>query len=75
MACNPDKKGGLFSRPKLRVKDLNLRPLGYEEISNLPVFDKEVIRIRFAFVRSRRSTVARFIQYKQPWKLGQLGLL
>jgi len=25
-----NKKGGLFSRPKLRGKDLNLRPLGYE---------------------------------------------
>jgi len=24
------KKGGLFSRPGLRGKDLNLRPLGYE---------------------------------------------
>jgi hypothetical protein len=43
-------------------------------ISNLPVFDKEVTRIRFAFVRSRRlsnvnsaticSTVARFIHTK-----------
>jgi hypothetical protein len=33
--CNPIKKGGLFSRPKLRGKDLNLRPLGYEGKSNL----------------------------------------
>ena len=30
MGCNPKKKGGLFSRPELRGKDLNLRPLGYE---------------------------------------------
>ena len=29
-ACNPKEKGGLFSRPELRGKDLNLRPLGYE---------------------------------------------
>src|ERR1051326_148628 len=29
-ASNSNKKGGLFSRPKLRGKDLNLRPLGYE---------------------------------------------
>ena len=28
--CNPNKKGGLFGRPQLRGKDLNLRPLGYE---------------------------------------------
>jgi len=27
---NPNKKGGLFSRLRLRGKDLNLRPLGYE---------------------------------------------
>jgi hypothetical protein len=46
-------------------------------ISNLPVFDKEVIRKRFAFVRSRplsnvnsANAVARFIQYQRPWKLG-----
>jgi len=31
-ACNSNKKGGLFSRPKLRGKDLNLRPLGYEPL-------------------------------------------
>ena len=31
MVCNPNKKGGLFSRPELRGKDLNLRPLGYED--------------------------------------------
>jgi len=30
MACNSKEKGGLFSRPSLRGKDLNLRPLGYE---------------------------------------------
>jgi len=30
VASNSNKKGGLFSRPKLRGKDLNLRPLGYE---------------------------------------------
>jgi hypothetical protein len=30
MACNLNEKGGLFSRPQLRGKDLNLRPLGYE---------------------------------------------
>jgi hypothetical protein len=30
MVCNPNEKGGLFSRLKLRGKDLNLRPLGYE---------------------------------------------
>ena len=30
MACNQKKKDGLFSRPGLRGKDLNLRPLGYE---------------------------------------------
>jgi hypothetical protein len=30
MACNQKKKDGLFSRPELRGKDLNLRPLGYE---------------------------------------------
>jgi len=30
MACNQKKKGGLFSRPELRGKDLNVRPLVYE---------------------------------------------
>jgi hypothetical protein len=30
MVCNPNKKGGLSSRLRLRGKDLNLRPLGYE---------------------------------------------
>jgi hypothetical protein len=30
IACNSNKKGGLFSRLQLRGKDLNLRPLGYE---------------------------------------------
>jgi hypothetical protein len=30
VACNSNKKGGLFSRPSIAGKDLNLLPLGYE---------------------------------------------
>jgi hypothetical protein len=33
--CNPNKKGGLFSRLQLRGADLNLRPLGYEFVNDL----------------------------------------
>ena len=39
--CNPNKKGGLFSRPGLRGKDLNLRPLGYEP-NELPLLHPAV---------------------------------
>ena len=41
-ACNSNKKGGLFSRPKLRGKDLNLRPLGYEP-NELPLLHPAVL--------------------------------
>src|SRR5205814_7552464 len=40
-ACNANKKGGLFSRPRLRGKDLNLRPLGYEP-NELPLLHPAV---------------------------------
>jgi hypothetical protein len=41
MVCNPNRKGGLFSRLKLRGKDLNLRPLGYEP-NELPLLHPAV---------------------------------
>ena len=38
---NLNEKGGLFSRLKLRGKDLNLRPLGYEP-NELPLLHPAV---------------------------------
>src|SRR5205814_4281943 len=63
-ACNANKKGGLFSRPRLRGKDLNLRPLGYEP-NELPLLHPAMMV--FIICRIEGSSTAQKL-HRNRWR-------
>src|SRR5438093_6566920 len=48
VVCNPKERGRLFTGPRLRGKDLNLRPLGYEP-NELPLLHPAVLYSIYGF--------------------------